>query len=258
MPNPLYTADNCQFACPLQWGVSAFWREPMTDDQWLPALTSALDADGIRLLRHGFSGPQTSQFFVSTLPGVAPVTVVQRIKGRLQYLVRSARPQALKGNYAIRSIGNVTRELIEGYVASQVEHHRYADPRFAERLQAYQFVDDSLDLSRQRHTTHGVYWYNLHLVFVRKNRDAEWHDRELSATRDMILKASAARGYLLSRAGILPDHVHLVLGCPLENTPAEVALSFMNNLAFASGMRPIFQFGAFVGTVGEYDNRAIA
>ncbi len=37
----------------------------------------------------------------------------------------------------------------------------------------------------------------------------------------------------------------------------DIIISYVYNLAFASGMRQIFQFGAFMGTVGEYDNRAI-
>jgi REP element-mobilizing transposase RayT len=85
----------------------------------------------------------------------------------------------------------------------------------------------------------------------------EIREHPLSAVREMIVAASQAKGYLLSRAGILPDHVHLTLGCPLHVAPADVALGFLNNLAYAHGMRAVFQFGGFVGTFGEYDNRAV-
>ncbi len=40
--------------------------------------------------------------------------------------------------------------------------------------------------------------------------------------------------------------------------PADVALGFMNNLAYVQGMRPVYQLGAFAGTVGEYDHRALS
>jgi REP element-mobilizing transposase RayT len=241
----------------LQWSVSAFWREPIQGHEWRSELPSVLESDGIRLLQHRFAAPDVSQFFVSTLPAVAPVTIVQRIKGRLQYLVRSDRPKALKGNYALRSIGNVTRQTVENYVANQVEHHQYSDPRFIERLNGYQINDAAVDLSKPQRTTHGLYWYNLHIVLVRNRRQVEWGDSELAATRAMIVKVAAAKAYRLSRAGILPDHVHLLFGCPIEQSPAEVVLGLMNNLAFAHRMQDIFQFGAFVGTVGEYDNGAI-
>jgi hypothetical protein len=73
----------------------------------------------------------------------------------------------------------------------------------------------------------------------------------------MIVGASRTKGYLLSRAGILPDHVHLTLGCPLDVAPSDVALAFLNNLAYVHGIKPMFQYGAFVGTFGEYDSGAV-
>jgi REP element-mobilizing transposase RayT len=188
---------------------------------------------------------------------VAPVLLVQRVKGRLQHLVRTSRPRALRGNYALRSIGNVPRDTIEKYIERQLPHHRFADQRLVERLKQYQFVDDDVNLSQARRTSHGMFWHNLHLVVVRSNRDPEWHDNELSAARDMIVRASSAKGYLLSRAGVLPDHLHVLAGCPINESPQQVALGFLNNLAFAHGMRPAFEFGAFVGTVGEYNTRAV-
>lgn len=77
-------------------------------------------------------------------------------------------------------------------------------------------------------------------------------DEVLWAVSGMILQSCRAKGYLLSESGVLPDHVHILVGCPFEETPQEVALGFLNNLAYAQGMRRVYQFGAFVGTVGEY------
>jgi hypothetical protein len=49
----------------------------------------------------------------------------------------------------------------------------------------------------------------------------------------------------------------LALGCPLEVAPSEVALGFLNNLAYAHGMKAVFQFGAYAGTFGEYHQGAV-
>jgi hypothetical protein len=49
----------------------------------------------------------------------------------------------------------------------------------------------------------------------------------------------------------------LELGCGLEDSPLEVALSYVNNLAYTQGMKPVYQFGFYVGTFGEYDLGAI-
>lgn len=69
----------------------------------------------------------------------------------------------------------------------------------------------------------------------------------------MLLAASRAKGHWLSCAALLPDHIHLAIGCKLEESPEEIAMGYLNNLAFARGMRPVFRFGYFVGTFGEYD-----
>ena len=218
----------------------------------------ALESDGIRLLGHRFETPKTSQFAVSTRPEVSPLLIVQRVKGRLQYLVRQQWPKALQGNYALRSFGNVTRETIERYVAGQVDHHPMADPRVVRRLRQSQIVSEHVDLAEAQRTSQGLFWHNLHVVLVHRNRLKEVREEVLLGIRGTIVRASQSKGYLLSRAGILPDHVHLTLGCPIDVAPIDVALGFLNNLAYVHGMRPIFQYGGFVGTFGEYDNRAVA
>lgn len=256
-PTPLYTRDNCTFSCPLQWGLSAFWRTPETDSSWLSDLTAANEVDGIRLLGHRFESPGISQFAASTLPNVPPLLVVQRVKGRLQHMVRTRLPKAFRGNYAIRSIGHVTRETIERYVADQLGHHRMADPRVQSRLARFQIERPEVDLSQPQRTSHGLYWYNLHVVLVHQERWPEIREEVLQQVHDMILRVADGKKYLLSRAGISADHVHLVLGCPIETAPDEIAFSFLNNLAYAHGMRPVYQYGAIVGTVGEYTTKTL-
>jgi REP element-mobilizing transposase RayT len=256
-PTPIYTQENCSFSCPVQWGLTVFWRTPETQDDWFSELTAATEPDGIRLLRHGFSEPGISQFAISTKIHVSPLSVVQRVKGRLQYLVRDRLPKPFRGNYAVRSVGNVTRQTAEAYVANQLGHHGKADARILARLERYQIERPEVDLSVPQRTSHGIYWYNLHIVLVHRERWTEIREEVLQRLRDMIIRASATKGYLLSRAGILADHVHFVLGCPIEVAPLDVVLGFLNNLAYVHEMRPIYEYGGFVGTVGEYTNKAI-
>lgn len=256
MPQPIYTHDNCRFAAPLRWGLSIFYRQPVDDDAWVPALERSLEPDGIRLLGHRFESPASSQFVLSTNPRVAPQVIVQRTKGRLQYLLRDRWPKVLSGNYALRSFGNVTRQIAEAYVAGQIEHHPMADPRMMERLSRCQILND-IDLREPQRTGKAFFWHNLHIVLVHRERWFEIREDRLAAIREMIQRSSMSKGYLLSRAGILPDHIHLTLGCPIDAAPADVALSFLNNLAFVHEMKAVYQFGAFIGTIGEYDSRAV-
>ncbi len=253
MTAPIYTIDTCKPAYQLNWALSLFWHVPVADVAWLSELQAATEADGVRVLEHRFVKPGVSQLLVSSRPEVAPHRVVWSVKGRLQHLVRREHPKAFRRNYALRSIGSASREAIERYIAGQVEHHPMADPRVQERLQVYQIHNPEVDLSAGRQNAHALYWYNLQVCFVNDGRWREIRHDVLAGMRDMIIRASGKKGHLLSRAGIVPDHVHLALGCNLDESPAEVALSYMNNLAYACGQKRVFAFGFYVGTFGEYD-----
>ncbi|MCX7047333.1 MAG: transposase [Candidatus Sumerlaeota bacterium] len=118
-------------------------------------------------------------------------------------------------------------------------------------LQRLQISNPSCDLSQPRRTSHSVYWYNLHIVLVNDKRGCEMRESRLKTIHDTILKIAKVRDFNLSRAGILPDHIHLALGCGSEKSPADVALCFLNNLAFALDRDPVFQMGFFAGTFGD-------
>ena len=69
----------------------------------------------------------------------------------------------------------------------------------------------------------------------------------------MIRNASSAKKHLLSRVGILPDHLHVTLGTHPDEAPGAVALSYMNNIAFVHDMRPILMHGCYLAGFGRYD-----
>jgi len=254
MPEPIYTPSTCPNpAYQLDWSYSVFWHSTPTDFSWLEQLKQLNEKDHIRLLQHEFEEPNISKFLISTRPQVAPLLIAQRVKGRLQRLIYHTMPDAFRRNYSLRSIGSTRREKLEQYLATQLDHHPMADPRVQQRLNRYQIHSPDVDLSKPRRTTHAQYWYNLHVVLVNDSRHMEIRDDTLRGIRDMILKASDAKAHLLSRAAIVPDHIHLTLGGRLEESPEEVVLSYMNNLAYVFGMKAMFKYGYYVGTFGEYD-----
>jgi hypothetical protein len=73
----------------------------------------------------------------------------------------------------------------------------------------------------------------------------------------MLERIARKKRHLLTRVGLLVDHVHLTLGCGIEESPLEVGLGYLDNLAYAHGMRPLFQFGFYAGTFGPYDMNAV-
>jgi REP element-mobilizing transposase RayT len=241
----------------LNWSVTVFWRVDPKTAAWLEPLQALTEPDGIRVLQHGFREPTRSVFLVSTRPPVAPATLVARLKGRLQHLLRSTIPRAFQRNYALRSIGSTRRDKLEHYLAGQLQHHPPADERVREQFARYQIHNPTVDLAAARATGHARFWYNLHGVLVNAERWREIRDEVLLRFREMLLRASAAKGHLLSQAAFVPDHLHFTLGCHPEEAPAEVILSYMNNLAYVWGMKAIFPFSGFVGTFGEYDLGAV-
>jgi REP element-mobilizing transposase RayT len=258
-PSPIYTIDNCHSAYQLNWSLSIFWRESVQgqDAVWLTALQAATEPDGVRILEHRFIQPDVSQFLISTRPEISPQQMVRSVKGRLQYFFRQKLSKAFQRNYGLRSIGSAKREEVERYVRGQIDHHPMVDARVQEMLRTLQISNPHVDLSAPRQNAHALYWYNLHVCFVNEERCREFCKETLEKMRTMILRAAEKKGHLLSRAGIVPDHIHLTLSCNVAESPGEVAISYMNNLAYACGSKWVFSFGYYVGTIGEYNLSAV-
>lgn len=202
-------------------------------------------------------GERTVQFLLHTKPSISPEDAVRFVKGRLQYLIKSEVPKAYRKNYSIKSIGQAKAQVVEEYVSSQLSHHRMADPRVNKMMQKCQLSFPEIDLSAVRYTSHGQFIYNLHLVYVHQRRFNEISESALRASVVMIKKTAKSQKHLLRTAGILSDHIHIALGCGIDNTPQNVALSYMNNLAYAHDMKCIYQYGYFAGTFGQYDLGAV-
>lgn len=256
--DPLYTPQNTEPAYQLNWGLTIFWRHcPIPEGRWLARLQQAVELDGVRVIKHRISTGEASQFFVSTKPHVSPSESIRSVKGRLQHVIRKESPKAFQRNYCVRSIGAAKRSVVEDYVAGQLKHHRMADPRVQQRLARFQRSDPRVDLSEPCFSSHGEYWYNLHVAIVNDRRWMEIRDEVLSELSRMIDRVASKHGDRVSRVGMFPDHTHITMGCAINRSPEEVALSYLNNCAYACGMKPLFQFGYYVGTIGEYDRGAV-
>lgn len=73
----------------------------------------------------------------------------------------------------------------------------------------------------------------------------------------MLRRAARKHSHSISRLGILPDHLHMTLGTHPSESPQLVALSYLNNLAYAHDMQPEFMHSGYIATVGEYDLGAV-
>lgn len=255
----IYSPEHCKPAYQLNWALSFFSDASLPGAQaWLQPLSGTREKeDAIRLLEQRWPSPDVIQFLASTKPPTAPSLLLQRLKGRLQNLVRDCRPKAFRRNYRLESVGSAKREVIERYVQNQLGRHPMADPRVQERFEWVQIVSEDVDLSQIRYTAHGQFIYNLHVVLEHAEGWCAVEPAFLQRTHDRIRKICRNRGFLLSRAVIVTNHLHMSMGCGIEDAPEDVAMCFLNNLAYAHGMRAVYRFGYYVGTVGNFDLGAL-
>jgi REP element-mobilizing transposase RayT len=258
MPEPLYTAANCRVAYQLRWSLTLFATQdwPAQDSWWEP-LRFAVEPDGVRLLEFRRCDDRNGQFLASTRPEVAPLQIIRSIKGRLQHLLRGTIPQLWRRHYSIISIGDANNDTLQGYVGGQVEHHPMADARTTSRLLGSQFHDPLVDLAAQRTSAHGRFTHSLRIVLENTDHASDTREEHLAATRTMVIGACRKKSWLLSRLGLVANHLHMLLGCDVAEAPRDVALSLTNNLSFAHGMKRVYQHSFYAGTFGPYDQDAI-
>lgn len=158
---------------------------------------------------------------------------------------------------AFRSLGENKRDEVEAYIAKQVTKEQFIDPRFAELISQYTRVNHDVRLQEPTATKRGRYWYDLHLALVTEQRDRFVDEVSLERIRTTCEKNAQKKGYLLGSYSVMPDHVHLAMRGNVEESPEEIALGFMNNIAFVFGQRPVLRPSYYVGTFGEYDMGAV-
>ncbi|MFO0915684.1 MAG: hypothetical protein U0795_22180 [Pirellulales bacterium] len=256
--SPIYTADNCRFAYQLNWGLTVFAVRPMPSaSETLGNLSVVTEPDGVRILDYRWVNPRTIQFWLSTQPACSPAKVVQSVKGRWQYLLRDRFPKAFQRNYRIVSVGEIHEQTLQRYVSIQPDRHEMADLRSTELISRFQYHNEHIDLGAIQRSNSGEYQNNIHLVLKNADQLVDIHPDRLEIYRSGIQRICAKKGYRLSRVGIAANHMHMLLGCNVTDQPSDVALSMMNNLAWLQGQKRMFQYGAFLGTFGNYDRDAI-
>ena len=255
-PRPIYTPKSVHAVHALRYAwtgwLSGRTSFPTTTPDAIGNTRTLWQADGLALLDYRVRGDSTQILFEAGAH-TSPLLASQRVKGRLQHALRLAdTPVKFSRKVALRSLGDNTRSVVEGYLGKQVAKEGFVDPRFIERMKAYTIEKDDTDLREPVSTNSGQYWYNLHLVLVTSGRRRVVDYQRLAAVRDAVLRVVAGKGYLLKSLSVMPDHVHVAFRGDLSQSPADIALSFMNNLAFLLGRNRIWDDRYYVGTFSEY------
>ena len=256
-PTPLYSSAELHAAFELRYG----WTGWPSGGEFPSALNDDLvrhidplwQTDGLRLLESRISFDQV-QLTVSATPQLTPIFVAARLKGRLQHALRQVgAPVDFSRKVALRSIGHNRRVQVEAYIRDQTTKEPLADERFRE----FTVENKGVDLSKPTPTNSGRYWYNLHLVLVAEGRHRFVHLEPLTTIRDTCLGVAARKEHEISVLSVMPDHVHMAMRGDLDQSPEQIALSYLNNLAYSLGQTKVWQSGYYAGTFSEYDMGAV-
>lgn len=260
MPTPLYqpTVSSGVHRLRYSWtGWPSGKAFSVTPTHLLAETAPLWQTDGLQLLEARWTSEHVQILFAAS-PDVPPTLVAARAKGRLDHALRTT-GQAIpfSRKVSIRALGDNTRRDVEAYIEHQVEREHFVDPRFEHALGELQYADDRVDLSQPAASSHGRYWYNLHLVLVTERR---WRIPDLDLlrqVRDATLRIAAKKQHAISRLSVMPDHLHAALRPQIEESPLEVASAYLNNLAYMLNRGRLWQDGYYAGTFGEYSTHVI-
>jgi REP element-mobilizing transposase RayT len=262
LTTPLYTPATMRDpAYQLRYGwtgwVATRPAQPVDFAMLFGLLNPIWETDSIRRLEHRVVDG-TWQMTFSVKPHVSPVFLATRVKGRLQDVLRKQGNQLqFSRKLAVRSIGENTRANVEAYIARQVDKEAFADLRFRDTMREFTVKMDGVDLAEPTTTDSGRYWFNLHIVLVVDQRHRVVDPRQLAIVCDMSLRIAPKKGWAISTLSVMPDHLHIALRGSIAQSPEEMVLALMNNLAYALGQRQHWQPSYYAGTFSEYDMGAV-
>jgi REP element-mobilizing transposase RayT len=256
---PLYTLQTMRDpAYQLRYGWTGWTAGRAASESDLAPLSGSLDpsweSDGLRRLEHRVTD-ETWQITFSAKPCVSPAFLASRVKGRLQHAMRlQGKPLQFSRKLAVRSIGDNTRADVEAYIARQVDRGAFADSRFREEMREFTVEAPGVDLAAPTATKSGRYWYNLHIVLVVAERTRIVDRRQLAVVRDTSLRVAVKKGWAISTLSVMPDHLHVAVRGNVSQSPEEMALGLMNNLAYALGQVRYWEPSYYAGTFSEYNS----
>ena len=242
----------------LRWSLALFPTSSVPPSQiWQTELDAALDADGIRILEATVSSKGALLLLLSTQPQVKPKTIVQRVKGRMQHLLRTQSPVSWHRNFRLTTLGDANIATVQNYVATQLQHHKMASEFSQQNLEDFAWSDPQVKLAEPIFSSHGQYVLGLHLVLVHSERWSCARPSFLEKTQREILATVKKNACSVSRLSILGDHLHATLRFHYELAPGDIAIDCMNNVAYCHEMLRLWTDSYYVGTIGSYDMNAV-
>ncbi|MCK5528094.1 MAG: transposase [Kiritimatiellae bacterium] len=254
-PCPVYSSrcspkTNLHYDCTV-W-LSGGEKFPVCTSDIIMQVKPLWKKDGLTFEKYDVQGDKVQILFFAK-HDVAPVTFVARIKGRLQHALREAGMTIkFSRKVSFRSLGDNISGEVTGYLKKQASKEGFADSDFAKRMENFTVINEGVNLAEPVVTTRGRYWYNVHLVLVTSGRFRFAQNEQLAMLRDGCVRVAEKKGYRLKSVAVMLDHIHIALGGIPEHSAEDIALAFMNNLAWLLGNNRVWQDGYYIGSFSEY------
>jgi REP element-mobilizing transposase RayT len=253
-----YVAHELSVAYQLRWSLAIFPTVPVVGPiTWTEELSEACEPDGIRVLDTKLANNNVLSLLLSTKPHVAPKFIVQRVKGRLQYLLRPRGGISWQRNFRLSTVGDANAQAVDEYIADQLGHHAMSTSRAQTNLLMNQWCDEALDLTKPINSAHGQYALGLHAVLVHAGRWGNAEREFVELTREAIRATLAHHDSPAARIALLADHVHISLRLHYDLSPSELIVNVMNEVCQAHQGSRLWMDGYYVGTVGAYNMAAV-
>jgi len=265
---PTFTATNTTSAYQLRYHFAWYTRSRQARFE-APEVVTAINEHLLDISeRHEYHlletqvYPSVARTLISLKPNQSPSRVTNIVRGNLAKHLREQTgiQNVWSRGFFVRSVGNVTADVIRQYVSSQYQHHRAVpehDPEFGQLARFH----NPVDASQVRRDSHSAYEYNIHIVFVTQKRkeflDVTVAEELVGYWRSVCHK----KRWVPWDIEVVSDHAHLLVGLRPKDDPERAALSLMNNSEYFFGRRyraamrdsdltALWQPSFYVGTAG--------
>lgn len=239
------------------------------DEPFFTELAGAWASDGLEILSRKWT-PERVQVTFRADPAATPVFVTARAKGRLDHALRkTGKPTAFSRRVGFRTLGDNTSPVVLHYLARQYDRADLADPKYIDQLRSASWVNPDFDAADPQPTSHGRYWFDLHMVLVTEGRFRIGRSIKPLDLRDATLEWGKNLERIVSRSpsghaqpgvkslAVMHDHLHVVFRGPISQSPQDMAGDLLTRLNRRAGCR-LMQERIYVGSFSEYSVRAIS
>ncbi len=123
-------------------------------------------------------------------------------------------------------------------------------------------------MAEYRNGSHTVYDIKYHFVWITKYRYKVLRGSIAERLRELLKQGCEAKGLQILEGSIASDHVHMLLSCPTDLSPSQIAQYLKGRsshliqeefpeLKKRYGGQHMWARGYFCGTVGEVDQETI-